>query len=58
MPGFTTLICVQNFLKWRVNCLLRCLGKFRIKHLDNCGFAGHPKCGLDHILDVFTANSR
>ncbi len=56
--GFPTLIRVLNFLIWRFNSLLRCLGNFRIKHVDNCGFAGHPKCGLDHILDIFPANSR
>ena len=58
MPGFTTLIRVMNSLIWRVNSLLRCLGNFLIKHLDNCGFASRPKCGLDHILDIFPANSR
>ena len=58
MPGFTTLIRVMNSLIWRVNSLLRGLGNFLIKHVDNCGFAGGPKCGLDHILDIFPANSR
>ena len=58
MLGFTTLIRVQNFLIWRVNSLLRGLGNFHIKHVDNWGFAGHPKCGLDHILDIFPVNSR
>ena len=56
--GFPTLIRVLNFLIWRFNSLLRCLGNFLIKHLDNCGFASRPKCGLDHILDTFPANSR
>ncbi len=58
MLGFTILICVQNFLIWWGNSLLCGLGNFRIKHVDNCGFASRPKCGLDNILDIFTANSR
>lgn len=56
--GFPTLIRVLNFLIWRFNSLLRCLGNFLIKHLDNHGFAGHPKCRLHNILDIFPANSR
>jgi hypothetical protein len=58
MLGFTTLICVLNFLIWRVNSLLRGLGNFRIKHMDNLGFASRPKCGQDRIWRIFPANSR
>ena len=56
--GFPTLIRVLNFLRWCVNPLLRGLGNFLLKHVDNCGFASRPKCGLDHILDICPANSR
>lgn len=56
--GFPTLIRVLNFLIWRFNSLLRCLGNFLIKHVDNCGFASLPEYRQDHILDIFTANSR
>ena len=56
--GFPTLIRVLNSLILWGNSLLRGLGNFLIKHVDNCDFVGHPKCGLDHILDIFPANSR
>ena len=56
--GFPTLIRVLNFLIWRFNSLLRCLGNFRIKYVDNFGFAGHLEYRLHNILDVFPANSR
>ncbi len=58
MPGFITLIRVLNSLILCVNSLLRCLGNFLIKHVDNCHFASQPKCRQDHILDIFPANSR
>ena len=58
MLGFTILICVQNFLIWWGNSLLCGLGNFLIKHVDNCGFASLPEYRQDHILDIFTANSR
>jgi len=58
MLGFTTLIRVQNFLILGLNSLLRGLGNFRIKHVDNCGVAGCPKCGRGDVLHIFPVNSR
>jgi hypothetical protein len=49
MLGFITLIRVLNFLRWCVNSLLRCLGNFRIKHVDNWGFAERQKYRQDRI---------
>ena len=56
--GFPALIRVLNFLIWWGNSLLCGLGNFLIKHVDNCGFASLPEYRQDHILDIFTANSR